>query len=283
MIKLILSDMDETLISYGMSRISPRTIAAIHACQAEGLVFGPATGRNPLEVADFLCNDARCYQTGIMVNGQQVFLEGRLVREVAIDAALLARLADRLRGRRGCALLTYRADGVAEWFGSSRKELEPIIDNATRQGDRRVDAPVDHPAIKVGIIANIAREEELTLRQELVEAFPELDFPNTVPTWFDVVPHGLSKADGIEILQHEMGIGNDEICVFGDAPNDLEMFARVHHSCAVANATPEAAAAARWHVGAASEDGVAIALEQIAEAARQTRLTGIEVVPAFMR
>lgn len=131
MIKLVLSDMDNTLIWYGGDGATKRTVDAIHACQAEGVIFGPATGRNPLEVAGFL---------------------------------------------------------------------------------RR-----------------------------------------------------------------------DEICVFGDAENDLAMFEQVTHSCAVANASPEVAAAARWHIGAANEEGVAIALEQIAEAARESRRQGAEVLPAFMK
>ena len=120
------------------------------------------------------------------------------------------------------------------------------------------------------------------MQAELAAACPELDFLNTVPQWFDIIPHGWSKVRGIEVLEEALGITPDEICVFGDAENDLAMFAHVTHSCAVANAVPEVLAAARWHVGASADDGVAIALEQIAAAARQTHETGVEVLPAFM-
>ena len=71
--------------------------------------------------------------------------------------------------------------------------------------------------------------------------------------------------------------------MFGDADNDLGMFAAVPNSCAVANANENATRAARWHVGASAEDGVAIALEQIAEAGRVFNETGKDVLPAFMR
>ena len=41
--------------------------------------------------------------------------------------------------------------------------------------------------------------------------------------------------------------------------------------------------AARWHVGASADDGVAIALEQIAEAARLCNEQGTDdILPAFM-
>jgi hypothetical protein len=51
----------------------------------------------------------------------------------------------------------------------------------------------------------------------------------------------------------------------------------------MANANENAKAAARWHVGASADDGVAIALEQIAEAARQCNERRTEdILPAFM-
>lgn len=283
MIKLVLSDMDNTLIWYGGNGVTRRTIDAIHACQSEGIVFGPATGRNLLEVAGFFSQDEASYATAITVNGQQVFLEGRLLQESTLDRTVLLRLLETLRGRRGVALITYDADGTADWVGDSREELGPILAEAAQRGDRACHELPSYPIIKCGTIANLNHAEELALQSELRLAFPEFDFHNTVHTWFDVVPHGLSKADGIGMLARALGARRDEICVFGDAENDLAMFAQVAHSCAVANASPEVAAAARWHIGAADEEGVAIALEQIAEAARETRRQGAEVLPAFMR
>ena len=71
--------------------------------------------------------------------------------------------------------------------------------------------------------------------------------------------------------------------MFGDADNDLDMLRRYPNSCAVANANEAATRAARWHVGASADDGVARAMEQIAAAARESRELGREVAPAFMR
>ena len=85
------------------------------------------------------------------------------------------------------------------------------------------------------------------------------------------------------ILSNVLGLEPDEVCVFGDADNDLDMLRAVPNSCAVANANPAASRAARWHVGASADFGVARALEQIAEADRLSHATGREVLPAFMR
>lgn len=283
MIKLVLSDIDNTLTPFGLPHASERTLTAIHACLDAGVAFAPASGRNREEVAGFLCHDEEAYRTAVLVNGQEVYLEGRLVQRVTLDAEALHDAAAYLRDRPRCAVLAFRADGFCDWVGDARERLMPLFGNAVRNGGERHATLPAHPVAKGGIIAQIPREEELALQAELIERYPSLDFMNTVSQWFDIVPHGWSKAKGIEVLERELGIAPDEICVFGDAENDLPMFAQVTHSCAVANAIPEVQAAARWHVGAAADDGVAVALEQIAAAARDAQETGAEVLPAFMR
>lgn len=282
MIKLVLADMDNTLIPFGRAHASERTLEAIHACLDAGVAFGPASGRNRSEAAGFLCYDEAAYQTAVLVNGQQVYLRGRLLHEVTLDGGALRRAERIIRAHEGCALLVYRPDGTCDWVGDDPKRLGTFMRDAMHNGSERHDALPSYPVVKAGIVALLPRAVELALQQELSDACPELDFMNTVSNWFDVVPHGWSKVRGIEMLERELGLASDEICVFGDAENDLPMFAHVTHSCAVANATPEALAAARWHVGASDDDGVAVALEQIAEAAREARATGADVLPAFM-
>ena len=46
MIKLLLSDMDGTLLPFGATTVSQRTHEAILAAQQAGIHFGPASGRD---------------------------------------------------------------------------------------------------------------------------------------------------------------------------------------------------------------------------------------------
>ena len=78
-------------------------------------------------------------------------------------------------------------------------------------------------------------------------------------------------------LAASLGISLDDVVVFGDNLNDLEMLQLVPHSVAVSNAVPEAAAAARYHIGASSDDAVAKAMEEIAAATAEGSM------PRFMR
>lgn len=283
MIRLVLADIDNTLIPHGRSHASDRTMAAIHACVDAGVVFCPATGRNRIEVAGFLHHDEAAYRSAVLVNGQEVWHDGRLVQQVPLETEALHDLAAFLRGRPRHATLAFHADGFCDWVGDTREHLMPLFDKAVLYGGRRHD---DMPAgivTKAGVIAQVSSEDQLRLQEQLTERFSMFDFPNTVDQWFDVIPHGWSKAQGVEALERELGVSPDEICVFGDGENDVPLFERVTHSCAVANAVPAAADAARWHVGASAEDGVAEALEQIAQAARKAREDGVDALPSFMR
>ena len=98
----------------------------------------------------------------------------------------------------------------------------------------------------------------------------------------DIAPAAWGKDVGADILCEALGLSRDEVAVFGDAENDLDIMRAFPNSVAVANATEEVAAAARWHIGASADDAVADALLDIARAAREAEATGADVMPAFM-
>ena len=277
MIRLVLSDLDNTLVPLGEKHATPRTIAAIHACLDAGVAFGPASGRNHSEACTFLAKDEACCATGVYSNGQQVMHEGRMLAEVACDPEAIGRLERLLDKRKGCALICYRDDGSADWVGDEVDALGELYHRSMLYGSFRHGHLPTHDVVKVGLIMNLGEDEEMALGRELERACPELDFHRTVACWRDVVPKGCDKASGLRLLLERLEVGPDEVCVFGDAENDLGLFSCVTHSCAVANATPPVKAQARWHIGASAEEGVAAALEDIAEATRRGGL------PRFMQ
>lgn len=283
MIKLVLSDMDNTLVPFGAERVSQRTIEAIHACQEQGVDFAPTTGRDRAELAGFFAGDQSCYNTAVCVNGQKVYYLKSLVFERSLDDEPLRRAAQYVRSVPGCAFVTYRSDGLGDWVGITREEMGSMFDRAFMAGGLHHDELPVYPVAKAGIICMGDQDAVDRLQTELEALVPEFDFPNTVVNWMDVSISGWTKLEGVKELIKTLRLSPDEVCAFGDADNDLTMLSYIPNSCAVANANDNAKAAARWHVGASSDDGVAIALEQIAEAARLCNERGTEdVLPAFM-
>ncbi len=284
MIKLVLSDMDNTLVPFGRERVSQRTIDAIHACQEQGIDFAPTTGRDRAELAGFFGGDRSCYNTAVCVNGQKVYYLRSLVFEHSLDNEPLRRAANYVGKLPHCAFVTYRSDGLGDWVGITREEMGSMYDRAFMAGGMyHKELPV-YPVAKAGVICMGDQADIDRLRLVLETAVPEFVFPNTVDNWMDVSIRGWTKLEGVKALMKTLGLSPDEVCAFGDADNDLTMLEYIPNSCAMANANDNAKAAARWQVGASADDGVAIALEQIAEAARQCNERGTEdVMPAFMR
>ena len=96
MIKLVLTDMDDTLIPAGHDGASDCAIEGIHAMQAAGLHFGPVSGRQPSAMSWMFRNRSECFSTGAFCNGQVMFVDGEAVASRATDNDALMRLADYL-------------------------------------------------------------------------------------------------------------------------------------------------------------------------------------------
>lgn len=280
MVKLVLSDMDNTLVSFGQPFVSRRAIAAIHALAQSGVRFAPASGRGLGDLRHFFRDDEACVSTALTCNGLEVFVDGRVAVSKPFDHDSLVRAARVCAEAPSAGLVVFAGSGGRRpYIVGMGGDTNPYLDD--RQvfpfGFARADEVPDEPVVKTGVTFDAARcpAEELVAR--LREACPELDFLHSIVDWYDINPHGWSKADGVRVLARELGVSLDEVVVFGDQINDLEMLELIPNSCAVANAVPAAAAAAHWHVGACEDDGVAIAMEQICEVA------GTDEPPAFMR
>lgn len=280
MIKLVLSDMDNTLIPFGESRASERTVAAIHELMDAGVRFGPATGRDYYELLRFFRMDESCFQTGILSNGKRVRLDGSYVRTVLIPHDALVKIDEALRPEKGMFLVCYPEQtnllNPAYGVGTTTEELA-VFEARTRFTGVVVDEVPDEDFIAATIACPGPPERMDRCRQIVAEAAPEMRIVSPIPEWFDIMPQGVSKAAGLDPLLEALDITTDEVAVFGDAENDLEILRRVRHSVAVANATDEVLATANYRVGAAADEGVADALLEIARAARAGEM------PAFLQ
>ena len=270
MIKLALSDMDNTLIPFGAPHVSDRTIEAVHAVLDAGVFFGPATGREPLELKRFFQGDEACFRTGIFSNGKRVRANGVAVRTVLLGHDELVRIDEALRGEKGMFLVCYpeQTDETNPAYGvrTTKPELA-VFEGRTHFTGTVVDEVPNEDFIAATIACPGPPERMDRCRQIIAEAVPEVRVVSPIPEWFDVLPAGVSKASGLDALLEALDLTPGEVVVFGDAENDLDIMRRVPHAVAVANASDEVKRVARHHVGSVGEDGVAEALFEIARAA----------------
>ena len=78
-----------------------------------------------------------------------------------------------------------------------------------------------------------------------------------VPEMLELVPAGVSKATGLQLLMAELGLEPHQVAAIGDGDNDLEMLEMAGTAVAVANCTPRVRAAADLIVASNDAAGVA--------------------------
>lgn len=280
MIKLVLTDLDDTLVPLTNHGEAPaRTLAAVRTLLDAGLHFGPVTGRTPAGVKGAFQGDERCFATGAFANGQVVMLDGKVICQAYADADALQHVADIMDEEGTGALALYDLDVDLKACFVSRDPKRCEAGFGWHLNTFTIEDHVAAPSLKANIhvVGDLAYRTRL--RDRLRAEVPELDFifPNIHAPLIDITPAGHGKGAAVRILAEALGLRLDEVATFGDSENDFSMLKAVPNSVVVANASPEAKAAARWEIGPSSEEGMADALLDIAWAAA----TG--TMPRFMR
>ena len=261
-VKLVLSDIDGTILPHGQRVVSERMRTAMHAAMDAGIRVGPASGRGIAHVVPTFGGDDACMATALATNGMQVYLDGALIHEEYLPREALEHVCSVIHGMPHVVGIVFDHEQVYVVEGPYELLAEhfPFYANGAQMAD---DVP-HFPIVKMNIV--VVGDEQATrdARDLLAREVPELGFNIPIPGLLNLTPAGYSKATGIDLLCEAMGIGLDQVVVFGDSGNDLEMLAHVPNSVAVANATPEAAAAARWHIGSCDDEAVADVLYALA-------------------
>ena len=261
-IRLILTDIDGTILPYGQRVVSERTRKAFHAAQAAGIHVGPASGRGFSHVPASFDGDVSCSSTCLATNGMEVYLDGELIHRAYIGWEATEHIARALDGVPHAGLI-YFEDGLPVLVTGDVEDLAQSFPMYARECRRQENVP-HHDFDKVNVFVAGGMDHTRVVFDLLVAKVPEIDFNIPMDGFINTLPRGWSKASGIDVLCEALGIGLDQVVVFGDGGNDVEMLAHVPNSVAVADAAPEAAEAARWHVGRCEDEAVAAAIEVLA-------------------
>lgn len=264
--KLILTDIDGTILPYGQKTVSDFALSAIHKAQAAGITFGACSGRATEWIPPLFKDDAAAVDTCIAVNGLEVVLHGKTLRRATIDPQLLDGLVAYVKGRPQAGVLCFEGATPYLVCGSRDDLMEcfPRYGRTCVEVDR-VPRDAEITKANVFIVGDLAATADYVA--ELNAHVEGLDFDVPQPAFSNVMPAGINKATGIDVLADALGIGLDEVVAFGDGGNDVPMLEHVKNSVAVAGAHEDAKAAARWHIGPCEEDSVAHAIDALAEGA----------------
>ena len=273
MIKMIVSDIDGTLINDG-GIITPDTKKTLIAAQEQGIRMVIATGRSPQyckKEQEQLEMDRFPQDLIIALNGQEILTPaGRTVCQgPRIPAGLMPEIL-RLAYEYDLEAICYDGasrfhymppDFLAKKEAYLRRHPElPSVDYESIQGENTpvpsFDSPFFTDISKVAFLHSSPRLREV-LPAIRARSDSRLQVFLVKPTWLEIIPQGVSKGRALRHLMETLDLTPDEVLAFGDGENDIDMLTSVTYGYAMKNAFPSVQKAACGLTSSNNEDGIA--------------------------
>lgn len=255
MLKLIVSDVDGTLLPPGGSSPPPRLVEALTGHLDSGAVVALASGR-PLSGLTGIFPALEDRLIFICSNGTHIVHRGKTVFVSPLAAG--AELADLLR-----AVRPLRNDFMADTTEETlvEKSISPETYRAVAACGISIKMVEDIaaaalPVVKLSITYPGGPASLMKL-PGIARLADKYTLVTTGDEFLDIITKDADKGTAVTALQRRFGIRPEETIVFGDAMNDVPMFSTTPNSYAVENAEDAVRARAAHTVPPPERDGVA--------------------------
>lgn len=246
--KLIVTDLDGTALKNDKT-LSANTIQAFHRCERSGIPVAIATARYIYGAGPYA--DALHAQYRILTDGTLIYEKDTCIYSNCMDLATTRALIRQLYEKQ---LTTHIA--IPTEHGLYRYPKDPSVthDYILFSPDEPFPYPANKMVVEIpteGIAEEIAKKcgcAQLRYRGE--DRY----------TFFDP---SASKLSAIRFLTQKLHISLDDVLVFGDDLNDIEMITYCGCGIAMKNALPQVQAAANATTLSNEEDGVAVYLNAL--------------------
>jgi hydroxymethylpyrimidine pyrophosphatase-like HAD family hydrolase len=294
-IRLIAFDLDGTILN-SEKIITPRTLEALKAAADKGIILVPATGRT-LATLSVVKQLPGLVEYAVTSNGAAVWAMG-----ATPEAAVRSRWGENLGTPAGelcggCECIALEAlscdkaievydclsqfrPGDLKVFVQGRSLCEPdsyaweqqhaAVGFRTAPGLSTVveNLPVslaDHPGEAEKFCMFFRDDETLCAAREKLAKISDIEIVQGSPDNLEITAPGVDKGSGLWRLRRKLGIASEEVLAIGDSENDWAMLESVGCPAAVANATKETKARAKYISRADNDhDGAAELIEELA-------------------
>lgn len=269
MIQALFFDLDGTLLSSDKTLL-PSTIEALRLCKAKGVKIFMATARSPrlAQKLGWPEEIAALFDGGLHSNGACIVM-GDQTSYTYIDPKAVALCVQEVANHPGVQLSLhmegdlhafnhYMPDRMLSPWGMRREDILPLDEETYRH------------SVKMLIYYDLLLESTGKLLPEAL--YPSLQaacgdkahiYLTDGGSTIQVASKKASKHLAIEGVRQKLGLSREEIAVFGDDLNDIEMLSHCPNSIAMGNAHPRVKAIAAHTTRSCDEDGIAFALKEI--------------------
>ncbi len=271
-VKLILTDLDGTLLSSGQVAISTRNMNALKAANEQGVAVVPCTGRCtdmlPPELlnCDFIRYAVECHGASVYdrhtgrtlyektLTPEESYRVLKVIEEKGIYAEIAAN--HRIYVERAVAdrLMEYPIPYHHYWYMRDRRfiAVENIAEHFLKNGIRLE---------KVNIYGMPKH-----LQEEIYHALSELPFISFLKAQagpdLEFYPAAINKMEAVEVLLKELNLDMKDAFAIGDSMSDYDVVRHAGVSVAMENAVDALKDAAKYVTASNTEDGVGKAVEK---------------------
>lgn len=255
MIKLVVSDVDGTLVPDGTFDINPEIYDVIRELKSRGITFVVASGRQYASVrrlfapvADdimYITDNGGFVRDSKGEPWQKNPMDKNLVNALIDDAMKIPKVDIMLCGM-DYAYVNSENSFLYRWMRDDyRYDIKAEAD-LTKVEDDIVKVSLYHPV-----------DAEAAVMEWFFDKWKDKTLIASAGVyWIDCVRDDINKGTSLKLIMDRMGVLPDEVMVFGDNINDLGMLACAKYSYAIGSARDEVKKAAAYVADTMSNQGV---------------------------
>lgn len=242
MIRLLATDIDNTLFCHETHEIPLENLRAIHDLQESGVKVALATARISMGIENIAQQLELEKYDGLCIcsAGAEVIECKTKIRHQlhGISLDLIHRLFDFAKQHQLVLSVQQRDLMIATAYNQSLEFDRVAVGIDTLVVGSDYFRYIKEPAGMAALTADPARLDEI---EELTRAsFSDLSFTRSDPLFLDIVPAGVSKASAIKKVCDLRGWKLSEVAAIGDGENDIPMLKEVGFSAAVGSGNDKA-------------------------------------------
>lgn len=261
MLKLLVLDMDGTLLNSD-KKVSDGNRQALIEAQEKGIIVSLASGRNCASLSPFAQYIELDKYGGFLIggNGQEIyeFKTKKLIKGNKVPLEVCKEIVEYALENK--MEVTAHNDNNKRFYIHPEGSKSRHFDFNERNYNYETQYFCDEVDLdKIGIY--ISNQDELEVYNHFKSQFQgkaEVFIVNEER--IEVSGYGVNKAQGIKVLCKLNNIKDDEVMIFGDGQNDIDMMIAYPYSVAMGNAFDEVKKIAAYITDTNDHDGVAKAI-----------------------
>lgn len=263
-IKLIATDLDQTLLKNDKTFSSERLNAIIEVCKEHGVLFVVASGNGWHKIEERMANvmTKGMYLAGD--NANHIKKDGESIRICAVNRETILAIGNYLQSQQGyslgisCLKKTYMTTNDQKIIQEYAKYNTEIVHLESLE-----DLPMDEQIVKLAVWVERPVSEMKEMVNYIKAHYADVDAVTSGDKWMDVFLAGTGKGSGIAFFQERYQITPEETIVFGDSLNDLTMMQQAKYSVMMKNSDKDLLPFGKFQIGTNEEEAVLSVLEEL--------------------